>query len=198
VVILETNRWKQWEVRGTAPRGTVFHAATWIDDGVTLLSFGGRDGQAQFYDDTKYRTWTTLRYSFSLARSLSLSLSLSCGAYDEWPVVLSELEMALPQPAKGKKEKAQEGAVGRLRRRHRGAIAGPDLEALVPDEVLLLIFSFLGADVTALCQAACTCRRFSSPPAAACLTVSLSGRSIVLTHEHRVCAYMCTWSLLPV
>jgi hypothetical protein len=27
--------------------------------------------------------------------------------------VLSELEMALPQTAKGKKEKAQEGAVGR-------------------------------------------------------------------------------------
>jgi hypothetical protein len=34
----------------------VFHAAAWVDDGVTLLSFGGRDSQAQFYDDTKYRT----------------------------------------------------------------------------------------------------------------------------------------------
>jgi hypothetical protein len=37
---------------------------------------------------------------------------------------------------------------------------GPDLEALVPDEVLLLIFSYLRNDVTSLCQAACACRRY--------------------------------------
>jgi hypothetical protein len=89
------------------------------------------------------------------------------------PVVLSELEMALPKAAKGKKEKAQEGAVGRLRGRRRGAIAGPDLEALVPDEVLLLIFSFLDADVTALCQAASTCRRFSPYCSSFFLSLSL-------------------------
>jgi hypothetical protein len=33
----------------------VFHAATWIDE-LTLFTFGGRDGQSQFFDDAKYRT----------------------------------------------------------------------------------------------------------------------------------------------
>jgi hypothetical protein len=42
-------------VRGTAPRGMVFHAATWIDE-LTLFTYGGRDGQSQFFDDAKYRT----------------------------------------------------------------------------------------------------------------------------------------------
>jgi hypothetical protein len=46
----------KWDVRGTAPRGMVFHAATWIDE-LTLFTFGGRDGQSQFFDDAKYRTF---------------------------------------------------------------------------------------------------------------------------------------------
>jgi hypothetical protein len=98
-------------------------------------------------------------------------------------VLLTELEMARPHQQKKKnkkerkKEKGKEGAVGRPRRRRRGAFDGPDLESLVPDEVLLLIFSFLGVDVSALCQAACTCRRFSH--SLSCLCLWLAGSSML-------------------
>ena len=61
------------------------------------------------------------------------------------PVVLPQPEAVNDNKKGGKSKKSQRG---------------PDLEALVPDEVLLLIFSNLRDDVTSLCQAACACRRY--------------------------------------
>jgi len=49
----EKRKWKKWQVSGTGPRGSVFHAATWVDH-TTLFMFGGRDGASQFFDDAKY------------------------------------------------------------------------------------------------------------------------------------------------
>ncbi len=62
------------------------------------------------------------------------------------PVVLPQPEAVNDNKKGGKSKKYQRG---------------PDLEALVPDEVLLLIFSYLRNDVTSLCQAACACRRYA-------------------------------------
>lgn len=50
--------------------------------------------------------------------------------------------------AKGRKGRGNVGGDGEL-----------DLEGLIPDEVLVVAFTFLGSDIKALCQAACVCRR---------------------------------------
>ena len=56
-------------MRGTAPRGMVFHAATWIDE-LTLFTYGGRDGQSQFFDDAKYRTLPILSRVWARVRAV--------------------------------------------------------------------------------------------------------------------------------
>lgn len=51
----ETRTWKKWELRGTAPQGSVFSAGAWADS-TTWITFGGRDGNSLFHDDSKYCT----------------------------------------------------------------------------------------------------------------------------------------------
>jgi hypothetical protein len=123
----------------------VFHAATWIDE-LTLFTFGGRDGQSQFFDDAKYRTISYRRVGVRVRVRVRVRAIVDHCAYPlRLPVVLPQPEAVNDNKKGGKSKKYQRG---------------PDLEALVPDEVLLLIFSYLRDDVTSLCQAACACRRY--------------------------------------
>jgi len=71
-----------------------------------------------------------------------------CAVLLGWSVVLPQPELVNDKKKGGKRNKKSQQR-------------GPDLEALVPDEVLLFIFSYLRNDVTSLCQAACTCRRYA-------------------------------------
>jgi hypothetical protein len=112
----EKRTWKKWKVRGTPPRGTVFHAAVFIDD-TTLYTFGGRDGQSNFFDDSKY--------------------------------------LVVPQ-IKQRARKKGSNMTGK------GSFFWEDMESFMPDEVLLLILSYLHGEVTTVCQAACVCRRWNA------------------------------------
>lgn len=127
----ENRKWDRWDARGTAGNGLYFHAAGWAGSH-ELVTLGGRDGQSSTTDTFQCRTLIRVcLLSFAGADSSSFCL-ISCACQS---VTLNTAERG------GKYLNA--GGSGRQ----------------LPDEVMMLIFSYLtdGIDLTHACL---VCKRF--------------------------------------